>query len=63
MTANCRSLLWGVGWHAYPQQWWLPCLERFLRRYRLLTVIFLVSITLCVGEGKRAAAVSGSGVV
>ena len=63
VQANFRSLLWGVGWHSYPKHWWLPCLTRFLRKYNLLEVFSLGSVTTWVREGKRAAATSGSGVV
>ena len=54
LVANFRSLVWGVGWRGYPKEWWLPCLERFLRKYNLMGVISLGSVATWVREGKRA---------
>ena len=60
LVANFRSLVGGVGWHAYPRDWWLPCLEKFLRKYDLLPIVSLGSVATWVREGKRAQ--QGSGV-
>ena len=59
---NFRSLTWGVGWHNYPKEWWLPCMERFLRKHNLLGLISLGIVATWVREGKRARGGS-SGVV
>ena len=32
---NLRSLLWGLGVRAYPDQWWRPMVLRFFKRFKL----------------------------
>jgi hypothetical protein len=62
LVTNFRSLTWGVGWHDYPKEWWLPCMERFLRKHNLLGLISLGTVATGVREGKRArGGSSGSG--
>ena len=56
IVANFRSLVWGVGWNSYPKPWWLPCLQKFVRRYGLSGLISLGSVTTWVREGKQARA-------
>ena len=56
IVANFRSLVWGVGWNSYPKHWWLPCLQKFVRRYGLSGLISLGSVTTWVREGKQARA-------
>ena len=59
---NFRSLTWGLGWHDYPKEWWLPCMERFLRKHNFLGLISLGTVATWVRESKRARGRS-SGVV
>ena len=54
LVANFPSFVWGVGWHAYHRDWWLPCLEKFLCKYNLLPIVSLRSVATWVREGKRA---------
>ena len=45
-----------------PREWWLPCMECFLRKHNLLGLISLGTVATWVREGKRAHGGS-SGVV
>ena len=39
VICNLRSLLWGLGMRAYPDQWWRPMLLRFFQRFKLHRIL------------------------
>jgi hypothetical protein len=52
MVTNLRSVCWGLGWHRYPRQWWMPAINRIFKRLSLFQLVQMKSIDQWVGEGK-----------
>ena len=52
VTCNLRSLLWGLGVRAYPDQWWRPLLLRFFKRFRLHRILGFKVLIRWFHEGR-----------
>ena len=55
LKINVRSLVWGLGWHSYPRQWWSNPVKGFIKDLQLFDVFPFCDIDAWVREGKAFA--------
>ena len=51
ICCDIRSLMWGMGYHGYPKQWWQPKLYAMWRKYRLDRCFSMHQADRWVAEG------------
>ena len=56
LVANLKSLVWGLGFHRYPKNWWRPPLFRLWRKYRLERCFSMCTVDRWAQEGASLSA-------
>ena len=55
LLANLCSLMWGVGYKAYPRRWWLPIIKRSYRQQGRNRLVALMGLKTWVNDGGKRA--------
>ena len=51
LSANVRSVMWGIGYKMYPGRWWQGVLRRFWHKNSLESLLPLKGVLLWVRAG------------